>query len=133
MPKSTSEAFERITGVQYARYEARMSALSHRPEIRKVLNEIAEEEKESRTRVEDLGGESDTTAKILQETASKMMHDAQGYHMVEEQLKYLRKQKDAIELQIKNVREQALTAVVDRGFMQQRTEAVVSVEKPKTQ
>ena len=137
MPKTTSEAFERITGVQYARHEARMSAISHRPEIQKVLQDIYKEEKETSVRLEDVGGESDTTAKILQETASKMVCETQGYHLVEEQLKYLREQKDAIELQMGKLREQAY-AVVDRGhnhIIQQPVPVVAATteEKPKAQ
>ena len=141
MPKTPQEALETLTGVQYARYEARMSALSHRPEIQKVLQEIYKEERETRIRGGDLGDESDTTAKIMQEAAAKMMRDQA--HVVEgqmnylrgqkeEQMNYLRAQKEAIEIQMNKLRDQAYAAV-EYSQQQLRQQQAAMMTKNKVQ
>lgn len=80
MPKSAMEAFEYATGVAETRKERRMSALMGRPEVREALYQMELEAKEARVsgqkRISDSEiVESETTANILQEAASKIMQE----------------------------------------------------------
>jgi PAP2 superfamily C-terminal len=91
MPKTPLEAFEYATGVADTRLERRMSALMTRPEVQAALAKM-ESEGDSDSEIDV---RSNTTARILQETASKMMQEQA--QMLQEELQHLQKQaKEAV-------------------------------------
>ena len=80
LPKTAQEAYERATGVADERHERRMSALMLRPDVQDALRALEQEEKEvdpknvhTDNNVEDI--QSDTTATILHEAASKLIRE----------------------------------------------------------
>jgi len=80
LPKTAQEAYERATGVADERHERRMSALLLRPDVQDALRALEREEKKAAPKnahadnnVEDI--QSDTTATILHEAASKLIQE----------------------------------------------------------
>ena len=80
LPKTAQEAFERATGVADERQERRMSALMLRPDVQDALRALERDEKKAAPKtahadnnVEDI--QSDTTATILHEAASKLIQE----------------------------------------------------------
>jgi len=132
IPKTAEEAFASMTGVEHLRQERRISALTQTPEVQEALQVIYEKEKKSKVRIGEDETETETTVKILQQTATanmkRMMDDPQVAKAMEEQMSYLRVQREAIEQQMGNLREQAY-AVLDRS--QQTTPTTAT--KPKGQ
>lgn len=98
LPKTPREAFEKATGVEDTRNYHRMSMLMNRPEVQEVLKNLPEGD-------DSIEIHSDTTARILQETATKMMQEQR--EALQEEMKHLQQQaRQAME----TLREQHLQA-----------------------
>jgi hypothetical protein len=117
MPKTPREAFEYATGVANTRLERRMSALLTRPEVQEALAKMESE---------DSDVHSQTTARILQETTSKMMQEQA--QMLQEELQHLQTQATQA---VQALREQRLRESASKKSSMQNTNSRAISEKGK--
>jgi len=113
LPHTPSEVFEQVTGIADSRKERQMSVMMNRPEVQDMLRQIQAEEEAKLAAGGDATTVSDTTARIFQETAKRMMQEQMP--LVQEQLQYLQQQAKIVVEKTRQQQEEFMHQIQEEG------------------